>query len=335
MTQLRVKVKKRVTVIGSGAYGCALAHLMEEKGNAHVTIWSHSENDCNKINNEHICPILNVPINEDIECTTSLKDAVEDASYIVMATASNFVKSTCENMKDYFDDDNQRIVLATKGMEGDQVLSKVIQDTLGTNSLVYVISGPAHAEQILKNGNTYLDYYGSEKFKNLIESEKTHLYTSDDPIGIQVGGALKNVLSIGVGILEGSGISSNEIAAFKTLGWREIVQLGSCLGASESTFYGLSGLGDLFTTTDSLDSRNKRCGLALAKGESIEEIKAKMAPATIEGLNAIKSALMIADKYGKLCPVIHGIQAAIVNSMDENKKSNKGNDLVKSLVLFR
>lgn len=321
----------KVTVIGSGAYGCALANQLKNNNKCSVTIWSHNQKDCDKINIQHICPILGVPINTGIECTTSLEDAIKDSNYIVLATASKFIKSTCENMKDYYD--GQEVIVASKGMDGNKVLTDVVKDILGISGNVWVMSGPAHAEQILRGEDTYLDYYGSEKFKKLVQSDHFKLFDCGDPIGMQVGGALKNILAIGVGFLEGTKVNSNTISVFKTFGWEEVVRIGEALGASRTTFSGLSGLGDFFTTADSLDSRNKRCGLKLAEGKSVEEVKVEMAPNEIEGLAAISSAIKVINDYNLDCPNITGLNSLLVDN--ETKVYDKKEKMIKSLRYFK
>ena len=321
----------RVTVIGSGAYGCALANQLKNNNKCSVTIWSHSQKDCDDINIMHICPIQNVPINIGIDCTTSLEEALKDSNYIVLATASKFIKSTCEKMKEFYN--GQEIIVASKGMDGNKVLTEVVKETLGITGNVYVMSGPAHAEQILRGEDTYLNYCGSERFKELIQSDHFKLFDCNDPVGMQVGAALKNILAIGVGFLEGSKVNSNIISVFKTFGWEEVVRIGEALGANRSTFYGLSGLGDLFTTTDSLDSRNKRCGLKLAEGKTVEQAKEELAPNEIEGLAAISSAVKVINDYNLDCPNIMNLNKLLVDN--ETKVYEKKSGMIKCLRNFK
>ena len=141
----------KVAVIGSGAYGCVLANQIANNSNK-VTIWSHSDKDAFKIEYDHVCPILDKPINKTISATTSLEEAVKDADYIVITTASNYVRSTCKELAKYIK--NQDVIIASKGMEGDKVLSQVAGEELGRT--VYVFSGPSHAEQIIEGEDTYV-----------------------------------------------------------------------------------------------------------------------------------------------------------------------------------
>ena len=253
-----------IAIIGSGSFGCALAKILSKKNN--VKIWSYLQEEADMINNEHKCMFIkDLVLDESIIASTDYEKIIENTQIIVFVTPSRVVRETCKNIKNFVT--NQEIVLLSKGMEDEKLLSEVIYEELGKEPSV--ISGPSHAEQIARDIPTFVVYSGNKELKNIFETENFHLTYTDDSIGMQLGAALKNIISLGSGIVEGLGYESNTLSYFITEGLREINEISIKMGAKSETIYGLAGLGDLLTTSLSMDSRNKRAGLLLAKGKSI------------------------------------------------------------------
>jgi len=301
---------KNISIIGSGSFGCALAYLFSKKNN--VKIWSFKEEEANYINNEHKCIYLSdLKLDEKIKCYLKYEDALSDSDIIVLVTPSFAFRKTCEDIKKYVK--NQDIILATKGMDNGELLSSIIEENFDKKPSI--ISGPSHAEQIIMDIKTYVNFYGNKELINILENDNFKLIYNEDSIGMQVGASLKNIISLGCGILEGLDYDTNTISYFITEGLNEIKKISNKLGGKEETIYGLSGLGDLLTTCLSLDSRNKRAGILLAKGKTIEEIK-KQVGMTIEGLDALSNAYILINKYNLDCKIIKNIYDIIYNNKD-------------------
>ena len=298
---------KNITIIGSGSFGCALAYILSKNDN-NIKIWSYKEEEANLINNEHKCMFLdNLILDKSIKCYTNYEEAINNSEYIILCTPSNVFKETCINIKPYIN--NQEIIIASKGLYDNKLLSDIVKEELNINPCI--ISGPSHAEQIVKNIPTYVNYCG--KIKDLFESENFHMIENNDIVGIQAGAALKNIISILVGIADGLKYESNTISYLITKGLNEIKEISIKMGAKEETIYDLCGLGDLLTTTFSLDSRNKRCGILLAQGKSIDQIKEEIGM-TIEGLDALNNARYLINKYNLNCELINNLYEIIYNN---------------------
>ena len=290
-----------IAIIGSGSFGCVLSKILSEKNN--VKIWSYLQEEADMINNEHKCMFIkDLVLDESIKASTDYQKVIEDSNIIVLVTPSRVIRETCKNIKNFIT--NQEIVLLSKGMEDEKLLSEVIFEELGKEPSV--ISGPSHAEQLSRDIPTYVMYSGNKELKEIFETDYFHLTYTDDSIGMQLGAALKNIISLGSGIVEGLGYESNTLSYFITEGLREINEISIKMGAKTETIYGLAGLGDLLTTSLSMDSRNKRAGLLLAKGKSIDEVRNEIGM-TIEGLDSLKSGYKLAKK--------HNIEAKIINNL--------------------
>ena len=299
-----------IAIIGSGSFGCALAKILSKKNN--VKIWSYLQEEEDMINNEHKCMFVdNLVLDESIIASTDYQKVIENSQIIVLVTPSRVVRETCKNIKNYVT--NQEIVLLSKGMEEEKLLSEVIFEELGKNPSV--ISGPSHAEQIARDIPTFVMYSGNENLKEIFETDNFHLTYTDDSIGMQLGATLKNIVSLGSGIVEGLGYESNTLSYFITEGLREINEISVRMGAKTETIYGLAGLGDLLTTSLSMDSRNKRAGLLLAKGKSIDEVRQEIGM-TIEGLDSLKSGYNLAKKYNIEAKIINNLYDIIYNGRE-------------------
>lgn len=306
----------RVGIIGSGSYGCALANILRQNGHD-VDIWSFSEEEAKEINEKHYCRYLKGNIDEAIKCTTSLEEAAYLKDYLFIVTPSFAVRNTCRELAKYIV--KQDIVICSKGLEGKKVLTEVANEEINKfskKSEIQVISGPSHAEQMYKGVPTFFDYNGYFNLDLLLSNDVVHLEYCADAIGMQLGAALKNIVAITIGEAIGNyykdekdfskmnlGECSNTVSYFVARGLKEIKKIGVAMGAKEETFNGNSGLGDLITTSLSLDSRNLKCGVRLGQGKNLDEIKKEIGM-TIEGLNALDSAMEIIEEKNLNCPMI-------------------------------
>lgn len=299
-----------ITIIGSGSFGCAIAYVLQNNNN--IKIWSYTDDECDYINNNHSCLYLKeCKLNENIKCYRDYKSAIEDSEYIIIACPSSVVRNTCKEIKEYVT--NQKIIITSKGMDNDNLLSDVIKEEL--NIIPTIISGPSHAEQVVKDIPTYVNYSGDKEIENLFNSNNFKLVYNEDYIGVEVGGFLKNIIALAEGMVEGIGYKSNTSSYIVTEGLKEISEIGIKLGAKKETFYDLAGLGDLLTTTLSLDSRNKRAGLLLAQNKTIEEIKKEIGM-IVEGFDALIYANEIIKKYNLNCPIINNLYNIVYNNKD-------------------
>ena len=301
---------KKIAIIGSGSWGVALAIHLAKLGNK-IKLWSFSEEEKDLINNEKKCKFLpNAVIPDGIECTTSYEDAIDGSDFIIHVTPSKFTRSTVKEYKQYVK--NQPIVICSKGFEKDSMLTldEVIQEEI-PNAKIAVLSGPSHAEEVSVAVPTLLVV--ASKYDSVLKlvqdtfmSSKMRVYTSRDVKGVELGGALKNIIAFCAGVAAGIGLGDNTFAALITRGLAELSRLGVALGGQKETLYGLSGLGDLIVTCLSEHSRNRRAGKLIGQGLSLEETK-KEVGMTIESIDNIE----VAHELGKL----HNIEMPIVEAV--------------------
>ena len=319
---------KKIAIIGSGSWGIALAVHLAKLGNE-IKIWAYLEEERDLINNERKCKYLkDITIPENIKCSTSFKETIENTDFIIHVTPSKNTRETVKQYKQYVT--NQPIIICSKGFEKDTLLTldEVIQDEM-PNAKIAVLSGPSHAEEVSIEVPTALVVASKYDFilklvqDNFINS-KMRIYTSRDVKGVELGGALKNIIAFCAGVTSGLGLGDNTMAALITRGLAELSRLGVELGGQKETFYGLSGLGDLIVTCLSEHSRNRRAGKLIGQGKSLEETK-KEVGMTIESIDNIE----VAYQLGK----IHNVEMPIVNAVYEVLSGNlKPEDAVNKLM---
>ena len=303
---------KNIAIIGSGSFGCALAHQFGKNNN--VIMWSYTKEETDSINNDHRCLFIpEIKLNSNIKCFQDYKEVINGSEIIVLVTPSSIIKKTCEEIKSYIT--NQEIVLASKGLENDILLSNIIKEELGITPSV--IMGPSFAIELGTDKKTFVELSGNRDLADIFSTDSLIINYNNDPIGLQIGGALKNVVTVCCGLVEGLGHGVNTISYVITEGLNELKKIGMTLGAKESTFYGLSGLGDLYGTAAGTESRNKKAGILLGKGKKLEEVKKEVGQ-TIEGLETIKDAKYIIDKYNLDCELISNLYEVIYNNKDIN-----------------
>lgn len=300
----------RIGIIGSGAFGCALAHTFSKNNN--VIMWSFTEEELNSINNAHCCLTLkSIKLDINIKASLNIEEVINNSDILVLVTPSSTIRNICQNIKKYHK--NQEILLASKGMENDKILTDVIKEEIGVEASV--IMGPSFAEEIGEDVPTFVELSGNKELVDILSNNIFKVTYNDDRIGLQVGGALKNVVTVASGIAEGLGYKVNTSSYIITEGLKEIKEIGLKLGAKESTFYGLSGLGDLYGTSLSNKSRNKRAGILIGQGKKLEKIYSEVGT-TIEGIDTVKDAYYIIKKYNLNCPLIINLYKIIYENMD-------------------
>jgi len=302
----------KVGILGAGSWGTALAVLLEHNGHE-VTMWSALDFEVKELNEkrEHASKLPGVKIPEDILITGDLKGAMEDKDVLVTAVPSSFTRSTAHRMKPYIKD-GQIVVNVAKGIEEATLftLSRVLEDELPSAN-VCVLSGPSHAEEVGRGLPTTIvvgakSRKTAEYLQGIFMSDVFRVYTSPDILGIEIGAALKNVIALAAGCADGLGYGDNTKAALITRGIAEITRLGLAMGGKAETFAGLSGIGDLIVTCASMHSRNRRAGILIGKGYSMQEAmdEVKM---VVEGVYSAKAAKKLGEKYGIAMPITEEI----------------------------
>ncbi len=321
----------KIGVIGAGSWGIALAKLLHDNGHQ-ITVWSilPEEVEMLKNNHEHMDKLPGVKLPEDMEFTTQLKEAVEGKEVLVLAVPSPFVRSTAHSLQEVVAD-SQIIVNVAKGIEESTLmtLSEVIEEEV-QKARVAVLSGPSHAEEVGRGIPTTIVVGAKEKetaeyLQNIFMNQVFRVYISPDVCGIELGAALKNVVALAAGIADGLGYGDNTKAALITRGIAEISRLGVAMGGKPETFSGLSGIGDLIVTCASKHSRNRRAGVLMGQGKSMEEAMAEV-KMVVEGVYSAKAARRLAEKYQVSMPIIEQVNAVLF----ENKPAA---DAVKDLML--
>ncbi len=311
---------KKIAIIGSGSWGVALGIYLASNGN-NVSIWSFNEKEKDMINNERKCVFLpNAVIPENVYCTTDYEEAIKDAELILHVTPSKFVRSTIKGYKDFVKE-NQMIIMCAKGFESEtlKTLDEVIEEEL-PNIKYGILSGPSHAEEVSLNIPTALVIASEseevkEKVIEAFKSPTIRIYKSRDVKGVELGGALKNIIAFCAGISVGLNLGDNTFAALATRGLVELTRLGVAMGGEEKTFYGLTGLGDLIVTCGSTHSRNRRAGEMIGKGHTIEEAKAEIGM-VIESVDNIDVAYKLAQKYNIEMPIVSTVYDVLYNGLD-------------------
>ena len=311
---------ERISVIGAGSWGIALANLLA--GNGHdVTVWSimKDEIDMLELNHEHLDKLPGVKLNDSIKYTTDLEMACKDKNILVLAVPSVYTRNTSHSMAPYVTD-GQIIVNVAKGVEENTLLtlSDIIEEEIPCAN-VCVLSGPSHAEEVGRGLPTTVvvgsrDQKTAEYLQDTFMNDFFRVYTSSDILGIELGGALKNVVALAAGIADGLGYGDNAKAALITRGISEIARLGIAMGGQFETFCGLTGIGDLIVTCASMHSRNRRAGILIGQGKSADEAMAEV-KMVVEGVYSAKAAMGLSKKYNVDLPII----AEVNKILFENK----------------
>lgn len=310
-----------IGVLGGGSWGTALAILLTNKG-YNVDMWVRNSEQVSAMNlnreNKRYLPNARLPealrISMDIERTLYNKDV------ILVSVPTHGVREALNSAKKYIKK-NQIIVNVAKGIENDSLLriSQIVKEILPDNKFV-VLSGPSHAEEVALDLPTTvvsasLNKDVAEFIQDIFTTPTFRVYTNPDIIGVELGGSLKNIIALGAGISDGFGYGDNTKAALMTRGNIEMARLGVKLGANPNTFAGLSGIGDLIVTCTSIHSRNRRAGILLGKGFTLEE-SIEQVGMVVEGIKTTKSAFMLATKHEVEMPITEEIYNVLFNKYD-------------------
>ena len=310
----------KITVIGSGSWGVALATYLAKQGND-VKIWSFSETERDQINLERKCCFMpNLVVPENIYCTTSYEEALKDSEFILHVTPSKFERNTIKGYKEFLTKD-QVFLMCSNGFEAgtNLALDDVLEDEL-PGQKYGILAGPSHAEEVSIDIPTALviashDEDVRERVANVFKSSVLRIYTSKDVKGVELGGALKNIIAFCAGVSVGLELGDNTFAALATRGLVEIARLGTKMGGEEKTFYGLTGLGDLIVTCSSEHSRNRRAGKMIGQGHTVEEARKEIGM-TIESIDNIEVAYALAKKYEVEMPIVNTVYDVLYNNLD-------------------
>lgn len=315
-------MSNKFSVIGAGTWGMALARMLALNGND-VMVWSALESEIDSMSATRRHPKLpDMVIPHEIRFTKDLREACAERDFLLFAVPSVFVRSTARRAAEFVPE-GQIIIDVAKGIEPHTLLtmSEVIQDELrGKDPRVVALSGPTHAEEVAVDLPTTIvaaceDMFAAEHVQDAMMNENFRVYTNDDVRGVEIGGALKNVIALATGIARGMGYGDNAKAALVTRGMAEIIRLGMAMGLRRDTFAGLSGIGDLVVTCTSLHSRNLTCGMLLGKGVPCDEA-VKQVGMVVEGLNALEAAMELQAKYGVEMPIVQGVNAIVNEGAD-------------------
>lgn len=320
-----------IGIIGAGSWGTALALLLFNNGHK-VTVYSVVESEIKMLNETHENKdkLPGVILPDEMVFTTDLQLAIKGMDVLVMAVPSVFVRSTAKAMAPYVEKD-QKIIDVAKGIEESTLLtmSQIISEEI-PQSDVSVLSGPSHAEEVGRGIPTTI-VVGSHKkstaeyLQNVFMSEVFRVYISPDVLGIEIGAALKNVVALAAGVADGLGYGDNTKAALITRGIAEIARLGVAMGGNLQTFTGLTGIGDLIVTCASMHSRNRKAGILIGQGKTMDEAMEEV-KMVVEGVYSAKAAIALSKKYDVQMPIIEQVNLVLF----EGKNAS---DAVKDLML--
>lgn len=312
----------KIGVLGAGTWGMALARMLQNSGNQ-VTVWSALEREIDEFSATRRHPNLpGMEIPQDLEFTKDIESVCRDKEILLFAVPSPFVRTTARKAAPYITD-NQIIVDVAKGIEADTLytMTQIIADELKNPAVKLVaLSGPTHAEEVAKDLPTTIvsaceDLKTAERVQQVFGNTCMRVYTNDDVMGVELCGAMKNIMALASGVALGLGYGDNTKAALITRGMAEITRLGIAMGCKPQTFYGLAGIGDLIVTATSIHSRNNRCGLLLGQGVPPQEA-VRQVGMVVEGINALPAAMRLAEKYGVEMPLATAVNAVVNHGAD-------------------
>lgn len=308
----------KIVVLGAGSWGTALSMVLCSKGHE-VNLWMRNKEQYEDMvstgRNNRYLPNITLP--SSLNLYIDLESAVTGADAVLIAVSSQSVRGILKNIKPYLSG-NEIIINSAKGLEKNTNLriSQIVSEELPDNPFV-VLSGPSHAEEVSDNIPTTVVAASKKKataefVQDLFITPSFRVYTNPDVIGVELGGSLKNVIAFGAGIADGLGFGDNAKAALITRGISEIARLGKAMGASISTFAGLSGIGDLIVTCTSMHSRNRRAGILIGKGKGLDETLAEIGM-VVEGITTTKVAYELAKEYNVEMPITQEIYDVLYN----------------------
>lgn len=328
---------EKVVVLGAGSWGTALSIVLADNGHE-CLLWSHRKDQADEINelhlNEKYLPGTILP--KTLKATSSLEEAAGHGKIIVMAVPTKGIREVCRNLKEMIQEP-MLFVHVSKGIEPDSLkrISEVIREEVPSHLIeeIVVLSGPSHAEEVVLRHPTTVtaaceDILYAEKVQDLFMNGHFRVYTNSDVIGVEIGGALKNIIALGAGISDGLGYGDNAKAALITRGLAEIARLGTKIGAKPLTFSGLTGIGDLIVTCTSVHSRNWRAGNMLGKGMKLDEVLEQMGM-VVEGVRTTKAAYQLSEFHKVPMPITRALYAVLFEHVDPKTAVDQLMDRVK------
>lgn len=319
-----------IAVIGSGTWGTGLARLLCTNGNT-VKMWSPFKEEADNLSRTHVQPNLpNVILPDTLTFTSDMEEALSEKELVVMAVASPFTRTTANKMVPYIKN-GQKIVTVTKGIEEETLLTQAeILEEILPSATIGALSGPTHAEEVIIGLPTAIvsasyDRKMAEYVQEVFMNPVFRVYTSPDVLGVELGGSLKNVIALAAGMADGMGYGDNVKAALITRGIHEIGGLAIKMGARVETLQGLSGIGDLIVTCASMHSRNRRAGILIGQGRTMDEAMKEVGQ-VVEGVYSAKAALALSEKYDVELPITKVVNEVLFNGMNPH-------DGVKDLML--
>ena len=333
--------RKNISVLGGGSWGTVLAYLASLNGNQ-VNLWMRDNDLAKEINNTRINKryLPNLNLGKNITATSQIED-IKESDLIIFCVPSDAFRDV-SLLASSFINENTFLVTATKGVEKDDfsLMSKILEEYYSKN-LIGILSGPNLAEEIANHhlsGTVIASKHKilrDEVIQNL-STDFFRIYENDDPYGVEMGGALKNIYAIACGIADGLNSGENTIGMIMTRGLGEMSRLATDLGANPQTFLGLAGVGDLITTCASPLSRNHQFGKYIGEGLSVEEAKQKIGQ-TIEGLKTLKVVKNISDKHGVEMPIVDSLYKIIYKgtNLDGSIQNVLGQDMIKDVEFIK
>lgn len=317
-----------VSVIGAGSFGTSLAVLLHKNGHQ-VTVWARNPEEIKRLSveREHKSKLPGVKLPEDMIFTVDIEEAAVNKDFIVFAVPSTAVRGVARNIRPFIKD-GQIIVDVAKGIEESTLmtLSQQIEEEI-PNANVAVLSGPSHAEEVGRGLPTTVVIGADDKktavyLQEMFMNEMFRVYISPDKMGIEIGGALKNVIALAAGIADGMGYGDNTKAALITRGIAEISRLGEAMGGAPESFSGLTGIGDLIVTCASIHSRNRKAGFLMGQGKSMQEAmdEVKM---VVEGVYSTKAAVKLGKKYNVSLPIVNKVNEILFEGKDPKEAVNE------------
>lgn len=314
-------MKDKIGILGGGSFGTALAILLAKKGIS-VNLWVRNSEKAElmKSARENVDYLAGVVIPDDVIITSNLEEAASNSDILVLAVPTNSVRNLCAALNNKIID-SQIFVNVAKGIEVESLkrISEVVGEYFPKNNFV-ALSGPTHAEEVSRDMPTTIvaaceDENIAEKIQDIFMTPKFRVYTNTDLIGVELGGALKNVIALGAGIANGLGYGDNSLAALMNRGITEIARLGEKMGANRMTFTGLSGIGDLIVTCTSKHSRNRSAGVKIGEGMSLDEAVESIGM-VVEGVKTAKSVHELMKNYEVEMPICEKIYEVLYENLD-------------------
>ena len=312
----------KIGILGAGTWGVALAKMLSNEGKS-VTVWSAIEKEIDELQKTRRHKnLVDIDLPPEIAYTKDIEKACVGMDIVVFAVPSPFVRITATKAAPYLRD-GQTVVDVAKGIEEETLLTmtEILRDEIKNADIkIVALSGPTHAEEVVIGLPTAIvsasqDISAAELVQRVFTTDYLRVYTNDDVRGVEICGALKNVIALASGIATGLGCGDNARATLITRGIAEISRLGIAMGCREQTFGGLAGIGDLIVTATSMHSRNYRCGILIGKGMSVDEAR-KHIGMEVEGLNALPTAMSLSKKYNVEMPIVEMVHGVVSGALD-------------------